>query len=336
MKKQCEIIKKVLKEEGSVRFAVSVQGPHAGTWGIWGKHICTGEENSEVCRRWKKELRHTAGGTCTMVEGDRVFVQDYVSSPDMVILGGGHISKSLVSLGKMLGFRVILADDRPEFASTDRFPQADLVLCEKYEEVFSKIPVSSEGYYVVVTRGHQGDETCVRQILKRSFRYVGMIGSRKKVEQTRKNLEQDGISADLLERLHAPVGIRIGAVTPEEIAVSIAAEIIQVKNQSVREVMSADVFEALMQPEKKILVMIVEKHGSSPRGAGACMVVGREGIVAGSVGGGTVEFEACRYAGRMLADHKTWDLKRYELNNIRSAELGMICGGSNEIVFLRI
>lgn len=336
MKKQSEIIKKIWKEEGSIRFAVSVQGAHAGTWGIWGKNICIGEENSEVCSRWKKELRCTAGGTCTMVEGDRVFVQDYVSGPDMVILGGGHISKSLVSLGKMLGFRVILADDRPEFASPGRFPQADLVLCEEYEKVFRRIPDSAEGYYVVVTRGHQGDETCVRQILKRSFRYVGMIGSRKKVEQTRKNLLQDGIAADLLEKLHAPVGLRIGAVTPEEIAVSIAAEIIQVKNQNSGEIMNTEVFEALLQPEEKILVMIVEKHGSSPRGAGACMIVGREGIEAGSVGGGNVEFEACKYACRMLADHKAWDLKKYELNNIRSAELGMICGGSNEIFFLRV
>lgn len=336
MKEQYQILKEILEQEGSARFAASVQGEHAGMWMIWGNNGCISRENGNVCERWKKELQYVPGGMCTMVEGDRIFVQDYVPKPELVILGGGHISKTLVSLGKMLGFRVILADDRPEFASKERFPQADLVLCGRYEEIFGKIPCSAEGYYVVVTRGHQGDEMCVRQILKRPFRYVGMIGSRKKVAQTRKNLEQEGISTVLLDALHAPVGLSIGAITPEEIAVSIAAEVIQVKNKSHAEVMSAEVLNGLLQPQKKILVMIVEKHGSAPRGAGACMVVGKEGRIAGSVGGGAVEYEACRHACRMLKEQTDWDLRNYELNNIRSAELGMICGGSNELFFLAV
>lgn len=336
MKKQYQVLKKILAKKGSARMAVSIQGDHMGTQMVWDDETCAVSGEKDICDIWKRELRAVKGGNCVAVGKDRIFVQDYSARPDLVILGGGHISRTLVALGKIIGFRVTVADDRPEFASAERFPEADRILCGEYEEIFDQIPESTAGYYVIVTRGHQGDEICVRRILKRSFSYVGMIGSRKKVAQTRENLEKEGISSELLERLHAPIGLKIGAVTPEEIAVSIAAELIQVKSGTTAGIMDEEVLEALLQPVDKILVMIVEKHGSAPRGTGACMAVGQNGAEAGTIGGGAVEYEACRHAVRMLKEGAEHDLRNYELNNIRSAELGMICGGSNQIFFLRV
>ena len=166
--------------------------------------------------------------TCEIGE-NHVFVEHFGMSPRLVILGGGHISLSLVKLGKLLGFHVTVVDDRGEFANLQRFPEADCVLCGDFGQVFEEIPDLPANYYVVVTRGHQADEQCVRQILRRKYAYVGMIGSKNKVAKTKEALYKSGFRPAAVEAIHAPIGLKIGAVTPEEIAVCIAAEIIQEK-----------------------------------------------------------------------------------------------------------
>lgn len=329
-------LKEMLKKEPAVKFAAVVEGRHQGMQILWSEKnfCCTGEE--ALARRWIPHLEGAEAGICVCLDEERIFVQRYISQPELVILGGGHISRALAALGKTLGFRVTVADDREEFAAPEWFPEADQVLCGEYPEIFGRIPETQADFFVVVTRGHLGDKECVRRILHRPFRYAGMIGSRKKVAQTKADLREEGFSETLLEQLHAPIGLNIGAVTPEEIAVSIAAELILVKNQEKAQTMDKSVLEMLLAPGEKILAMIVDKKGSAPRGAGACMAIRGDGTSAGTIGGGAIEYEVQNQAHRMLLEKTQTDRKEYQLNNIHSAELGMICGGSNEILFLKI
>lgn len=360
---------KLLRREPSVGMAIAVEGPRMGMQVLWGagevfvfqgcgadqarseaqqtgrlpaaESRPAGKEEGQETEQepiglWTGRLKETPSGSCVWLGENRFFVQRYSAQPELIILGGGHISRSLAPLGKMLGFRVTVADDRPEFVSKERFPEADCLLCGTYEEIFRELPQSQAVYFVVVTRGHLGDKECVRRIFQRPFCYAGMIGSRKKVAQTKADLRGEGVSEKLLEELHAPIGLSIRAETPEEIAVSIAAELIQVKNREKTQVLEESVLEALTAPGEKVLAMIVEKHGSAPRGAGACMAVPALGAPVGTIGGGAVEYEAEKHARDMMREKMDADRQVYQLNNIHSAKLGMICGGSNEVMFLRI
>ncbi len=147
----------------------------------------------------------------------------------LLIAGGGHIGNALATIGELCGFSVAVVDDRPEYASAERFPGADRVLCGRFEEVLRDFPVDPNTYVVVVTRGHKSDEVALRQVVSSPAAYVGMIGSRRRVGAVLKHLVEDGADPDAVSRVHTPIGLDIGAETPEEIAVSIMAELIQVR-----------------------------------------------------------------------------------------------------------
>jgi len=156
-----------------------------------------------------------------------VFIEPIVSEPTLFIFGAGHISVSICKLAKMVGFKVAVIDDRAEFANAKRFPDADQVLNEKFTEIFSKLTINRSSYIVIVTRGHQFDEKVLEQAIQSKACYLGMIGSKKKNDTVFANLQSKGISKKLLKAVHAPIGLDIHAETPEEIAVSIMAEIIK-------------------------------------------------------------------------------------------------------------
>jgi len=132
----------------------------------------------------------------------------------------------------MAGFKVVVIDDRAEFANKNRFPEADEIVAEDFSKVFSKLKINRSSYIVIVTRGHQFDEEVLEWAVKAEANYVGMIGSKKKKEDIFSSLQSKGISKELLEDVHAPIGMDIHAETPEEIAVSIMAEIIKVSRKS--------------------------------------------------------------------------------------------------------
>ena len=179
---------------------------------------------------------------------------------------------------------------------------------------------------MVVTRGHAADRICVEKILRRGYTYLGMIGSRKKIAATYDKLREKGFSEEALETIHAPIGLSIGARTPKEIAVSIAAELILEKNKFSCSTLSR---EFANTGEKGILCMIIEKSGSSPRGEGSMMLVTEKGIL-GSIGGGILESRVIDRAKRITSV----TAEDYELSNEESAALGMICGGRNKILFI--
>jgi xanthine dehydrogenase accessory factor len=152
-----------------------------------------------------------------------------VPQPSAIIFGAGHISKSLAKVAGLAGFRTVVVDDRDAFANRERFPDADEVHAGEYESIFPQLSVNETSYIVIVTRGHRDDMRVLKWAVGTNARYVSMIGSKRKVINVVRELEKEGIPASDFERIFAPMGFEIGAVTPEEIAVSVVAEMIAVR-----------------------------------------------------------------------------------------------------------
>ena len=238
-------------------------------------------------------------------------------------------SDMAIGLGKMLGFHVTIMDDREDFVTSERFPDADRLIKGSYDKLSDKIPAYENAYYVIVTRGHLGDSACARQILRRPYTYLGMIGSKNKVKLTREKLLGEGFSEEQLNSIHAPIGLPIGGHMPAEIAVSIAAEIVQEKNRYDVSYIDGAVEDAVRKKENGIMITIISKSGSSPRGTGSKMFIDKDGNSYGSIGGGNVEFQALKYAPE--AQHG--EIRKYNLSNQGGANLGMICGGEVEVLY---
>ena len=158
-----------------------------------------------------------------------IFVEPVIPQPTAIIFGAGHISKSLASVAGLAGFRTVVVDDRESFANRERFPNADDVVAGEYEEVCGNLFVNETTYLIIVTRGHRDDMRVLRWAVGTRARYVAMIGSKRKVISVVKELVREGLSPSEFERIYAPMGLEIGAVTPEEIAVSVVAEMIAVR-----------------------------------------------------------------------------------------------------------
>ena len=158
----------------------------------------------------------------------RIFWDKMTKKFSAIILGGGHISQPLTEIIGMLNFNVTVVDDRPEFAYPARFPAAQKVYCQNFTSVFQEITIDKDTAVIIVTRGHRYDLDCLRATLDSEVRYLGMIGSKRRIAEIVKMLLEEGVPEDKLNRLRAPIGFDIKAETPEEIAVSVAAEVISV------------------------------------------------------------------------------------------------------------
>ncbi len=168
-----------------------------------------------------------------MICGGKVEVYiEPIVSPHIILLGAGHVAKAIARVGKIAGFGIIVADDRGEYASAERFPEASKVVVVPFEEALDSVPVNRSSYVAVVTRTHQQDEACLRQTLRTEAGYIGMIGSKTKIRKIFSRLIEEGFSKEDLERIHSPIGLKIGAETSEEIAVSVVAEMIQHRRNS--------------------------------------------------------------------------------------------------------
>jgi len=159
-----------------------------------------------------------------------VYIEPIEPSPELYVVGAGHVGFHLARLADEVGFRVHVVDDREKFANRDRFPTAAEVLVEDIPAWIARAELPAHAYAVIVTRGHTNDLEALRGLAPRDLRYLGLIGSRAKVARIYDALAADGMPADVLQRVHAPIGLDIGAVTPQEIAVSILAELIAVKH----------------------------------------------------------------------------------------------------------
>jgi xanthine dehydrogenase accessory factor len=159
-----------------------------------------------------------------------VFLEPIVASPSVTVIGGGHVGQAVASVAQRAGFRVVVVDDRREVVTSERFPLADARLVGGIEILGSDLRIDESSFVVVVTRGHRFDKEWVRAVVDLHPAYIGMIGSAEKVRRTFDQLEGEGVPRSLLDGIHAPIGIDIGAETPEEIAVSVVAEMIAVRH----------------------------------------------------------------------------------------------------------
>ncbi|MBW2204408.1 MAG: XdhC family protein [Deltaproteobacteria bacterium] len=163
-----------------------------------------------------------------------ILMEPISSHQTVIVFGGGHISVNLVPMLTMVDFRVVVVDDRAEFANEKRFPRADQIVVADYGKSFDQLEFTPETYCVIVTRGHIHDKTVIENVLTRPTRYVGMIGSRRKRDMVYDALMKQGFSPEQLKSVYSPIGLDIGAETAEEIAISIAAELIQIRAQGLR------------------------------------------------------------------------------------------------------
>ena len=302
---------------------------------VWIETVLEGE------RRGEKRLLTSAPDE--EKDSPRVFRERVGRSPKLIICGGGHVSIPVIKMGKMLGFVVTVLEDRPKFADNARAAGADTVICEPFSIELSKIRGDSDTWFVIVTRGHRYDTECLEEILKKQYAYVGMMGSRRRVAIVKDQLEERGIDRAELERVYTPIGLKIGAQTPEEIAVSIMAEVIQVKNSRQRTGgYSKELLNALFVPDegdgagdtqKKVLATIISRKGSAPRDVGTKMLIREDGTTVDTIGGGCVESEIIQKALLMIRTGKErYQICRVDMTLEAAEDEGMVCGGVVEVM----
>lgn len=171
-----------------------------------------------------KDIGMSCGG------GMSVFLEPLLPAPQLIIFGAGHIGSALSQIGKLLDFGVTVVDNRPEFANAERLPWADTIIAEEYQKALEGLSYSDTTYMIIVTHKHAHDFEILEQLLHRQFRYLGMIGSRTKVAKAFQQLRDKGVSEEVIKNIYSPIGISIGANTPAEIAISIAAELVAVRS----------------------------------------------------------------------------------------------------------
>ncbi len=269
-----------------------------------------------------------------------VFRERIGRTPRLIICGGGHVSMPVIRIGKMLGFTVTVLEDRPKFADNARVAGADTVICEPFEEALEGVRGDSDSWFVIVTRGHRYDTICLESILKKTCAYVGMMGSRRRVAIVKDQLAAKGISRELLDSVHTPIGLKIGAETPEEIAVSIVAEIIRVKHSGVK---CGSYPKALLSAiladdgRQKVLATIISRKGSAPRGTGTKMLIFEDGATVDTIGGGCVESEIVQKALLMMrTGEKGFQICEADLTMEAAEDEGMVCGGVVEVMLEKL
>jgi xanthine dehydrogenase accessory factor len=291
--------------------------------------------------------REASGGgvnlAAAMPDGTTVVVERLKPRSRLVIFGGGHVSLALATMAALLDMDLVVCDDRPLFANPARFPMAGEVICEAFGALAGRLSLRADDAVVVATRGHRHDEDCLAFALDgpEPF-YLGMIGSKRRVAVVRKLLKQAGRDPGRLERLHSPIGLDIGAVSPAEIAVSILAEIIRESRRAEtaegRGRMEAFADLALVKwlasapREPACVATVVRSQGSTPRRAGAKMAACLDGRTVGTIGGGCSEAAVIAEARRMAAEGA--EGPRFLAVDLTDAaeEDGMVCGGQMEVL----
>ena len=287
------------------------------------------------------EIRKTGRPAVREEDGKMIMAEPFYPEDRLIVLGGGHVALPLVEFASRCGFAVTVVDDRPEFANRERFPWAAEVICREFMRALLDLKIRQQDYVCLLTRGHRFDEDCLRAILSGTEPgYLGMIGSRRHVAIVKEQLLADGYSLESLDRLHSPIGLAIGGITPEEIAVSILAELIASKrldreSRALRNQSDLDyrVVERLAEDEgtPKAVLTVVYAEGSVPRGAGAKMIVYPDGSILGSIGGGGAEAVAMRKARELIGTGRTV-LEHIDLTGDAAEENGLVCGGILDVL----
>ncbi|MBS3994687.1 MAG: XdhC family protein [Alkaliphilus sp.] len=270
-----------------------------------------------------------------------ILIEPFIPQPRLIVFGGGHIAKPLSEFASRVGFSVIVIDDRPFFADPARFPEAK-VICENFEKSFEAINLRKSDYVVIITRGHRHDGVVLREVLNHDLSYVGMIGSKRRVSCMREELTEEGFCVNKLNSVHAPIGLDIGAITPDEIAISIVAQLINCKNKDIHTEsgktfifpeFDLSVAQKLYEKSQipKALITILSTKGSVPRKAGAKMVASYDGQTVGSIGGGCSEAGVISKAREMMLSEGFF-IEHIDMTGEVAESEGMVCGGVMEVL----
>lgn len=263
----------------------------------------------------------------------------------LILLGAGHIAQPLCEIAAMLGFSVTVVDDRPSFANHPRFPQAEQIVCDAFPHAIEHLHIHAGDYVAVITRGHRYDADCLRTLLAGTMpRYLGMLGSKRRTIALLHMLAQEGFAQDKLDSIHTPIGLDIGALSVQEIAVSIAAQLVQIRRSGLNrrskshilteEIFRADVVEDIVSnPLKKALLLVYETSGSTPVKSGAFMTVNEMFQAKGTIGGGCGESAVLRDAFHLIGTGES-KCVTVDMSNDVAAEEGMVCGGQMKIFLM--
>ncbi len=218
----------LVREDGSIAGTVGGGCVEAEVWAA-AKEVIRNEAPRKMTFNLNNEASYDNGLICGGTL--EIFVEPILPLPTLYIFGGGHVSIALAQAAHTAGFAIAVIDDRESFANAQRFPMAREIYTT-YEQAFERIKPNASSYLVIVTRGHKDDMRVLAWAVGTEARYIGMIGSKRKVLSVYKALDKEGITAEKFERVHAPVGLEIGALTPQEIAISITAELIAVRRNA--------------------------------------------------------------------------------------------------------
>lgn len=271
-----------------------------------------------------------------------IYTREFMPSDRLIILGGGHIAQPLCKIASMLDFSVTVVDDRPSFANSARFPEADTVVCDSFSNAITGLEIRAGDYVCVITRGHRWDGDCLRQILPGTLpSYLGMIGSKRRVAGLLALLEEEGFSREAIAHIHAPIGLKIGAVTTTEIAVSICAELVAHRRKMPERkagaaLAQADVNLDLLRflaegPEPRAMMLVLDSKGSTPAKPGAMMAADCIGTTYGTIGGGCGEAAVISRAREIIGSGVS-DIIDVDMTNDMAAEEGMVCGGTMRVL----
>jgi xanthine dehydrogenase accessory factor len=221
-----ETAKMLVRDDGSISGTIGGGCVEAEVWQA-AREVMESEKPRSLSFNLNQNPKYDSGLVCGgTVE---IFVEPILPQAVLYIFGAGHVSVNLYRAARNAGFEVSVIDDRETYANRERFPDAKEVIAEDFEKAFSQIVPNESSYIVIVTRGHRDDMRVLAWAVKTQARYIGMIGSKRKTITIFRELTKQGIQANLFEKVHAPVGLDIGAITPEEIAVAITAELIAVR-----------------------------------------------------------------------------------------------------------
>lgn len=224
--------KMLVRDDGSILGTIGGGCVEAEVWQA-AREVMESEKPRTLTFDLNQDPKYDTGLVCGGTL--EIFVEPILPPAELLIFGAGHVAASLYKVARIAGFDVTIIDDREAYANRERFPEAQQVIAEDFDKAAAKLLPSESSYIVIVTRGHRDDMRMLRWAVQTPARYIGMIGSKRKTITIFKELQNEGLAAHLFDRVHAPVGLDIGAITPEEIAVSITAELIAARRKVERE-----------------------------------------------------------------------------------------------------
>ena len=224
-----ETAKMLVRDDGTIAGTIGGGCVEAEVWQA-AKEVMQDEKPRSLTFNLNNNPKYDSGLVCGGTL--EVYIEPVLPASTLYIFGAGHVALNLYRVARMAGFDLIVVDDREAYANRERFPEAKDVYAEDFDRVLNQLSPNESSYLVITTRGHRDDMRVLRWAVETPARYIGMIGSQRKVIAIYKELEREGIAREKLARVYAPMGIEIGAITPEEIAVSVAAELIAIRRNS--------------------------------------------------------------------------------------------------------